>query len=255
MIHSNPKLGTQWAIRRVLESTDQADSVRHLVKFEAPLDAGADAQRDLMERAVEESRVRLGVDQAYAVTVEIDLKRTGDTGMLTDDGAVRDFYSRAAEMAQHTDYVGDVIAYCHSPAHMAAALAADGLAGVAGQYNLVEPWPALYLDAVADRGLAFIGMAPLHRGALATVPGPETDQGQPLWPVRWALADPRVSAVVVTMSTPQHVRQVMRAAGWPAPSISVQKVAASWRDVGYPVSPVISHPSEFTGYLPIGCKA
>ncbi|MPZ65608.1 MAG: hypothetical protein GEU83_08855 [Pseudonocardiaceae bacterium] len=70
---------------------------------------------------------------------EPDLKRTRDTTALADDAAVRDFLAAGSELARQTGCV-ESVAYCHSPRrHLGAAATADGIGGLAVQYNLAEP--------------------------------------------------------------------------------------------------------------------
>jgi hypothetical protein len=166
LVHSNPRLGTQWAIRRVLDSMPDV-AIRHLVKAEAPLDADPATVRACMRRAIDDSCAMLGVRRLHAITVEIDLKRTKNRAALADSLAVGGFFGLAATEALRSGRVDRVIAYCHSPAHLAAAVQAVGVGGVAAQYNVAEPWPALFLDHLEHRGLPFVGVSPLGRGRLA----------------------------------------------------------------------------------------
>ncbi|MPZ81907.1 MAG: hypothetical protein GEV28_16540 [Actinophytocola sp.] len=228
LVHSNPKLGTQWAIRSALDSA-RATRIRHLVKAELPLDANAATVRASVMRAVDQSCDTLGVQRLHAVTVEIDLKRTHDHAMLMDSQAVAAFYTAVAREALRYGRVDRVIAYCHSPAHLTAALQAKGLSGVAAQYNVAEPWPALFLDRIEGRGLPFVGMSPLRRGALVRPSGhDESNSARSLPAVRWAAADPRVATIVTTMSSPTHVSQVISALRDPLPLASVRHLATAW---------------------------
>ncbi|ONI87335.1 hypothetical protein ALI22I_23215 [Saccharothrix sp. ALI-22-I] len=223
LVHSNPKLGTQWAVRRVLDSASTAD-VSHLVKAEVPLGADLATMRSRIMLAIEESCTNLGVDQLRAVTVEIDLKRTQDQALLVNSQAVMEFYANAAEVVRGSGRVSQVIAYCHSPAHLAAASLAEDVHGVAAQYNVAEPWPALFLDDIERRGLQFVGMSPLRRGTLAAHPSGAAD----LTPLRWVVTEPRISSVVITMSSPRHLRQVIKAVRSPLEAPSVHELASAW---------------------------
>lgn len=236
LIHSNPKLRTQWAIRQALAEAAGAE-FQHIVKAEAPLDASPGTVRANVVRAINDSCDTLGVSRLHAVTVEIDLKRTRDQVRLTEPRAVTDFYTTAAEATVESGLVSQAIAYCHSPAHLVAALNARGVHGIAAQYNVAEPWPALFLDSIERLGLKFVGMSPLRRGALAQGTQPASVA------VRWAVADPRVSAIVVTMSSPPHVHHLIEALQKPLSAETVHEVTHAWLEAAS------SHPSPEKKWL------
>lgn len=210
-IHSNPRLGTQWAIREALEG----QPARHLIKAEAPLDTDTKTKCGRLLAAIEASLENLGVDHLSAVVAELDIKRTQRHDLLVDESAVADFYSEAAAIIMESGLAEQTWAYCHSPAHLLTAASCSSISGLAAQYNLAEPWAGLYLDTL-DR--PFLGMAPLRRGELG------------LDGLAWALAHPAVTAVVVTMSTTTHLTEVITSAA-AASSLDparVRRTAQAW---------------------------
>lgn len=223
LVHSNPKLGTQWAIREAM-GLAAGPPVRHLIKAEAPLDAGEETWARRIEDALQVSCSELDVEGVDTLVWELDLKNTRDRTTLGDDTAVRDFFVAGSVLARRTGRVESVVAYSHSPRHLLAAAAADGIDGLAAQYNLAEPWPALYLPRLHQAGLTFLGMSPLRRGILAQ--GRPAEAGQEA--LRWALADPRVAAAVVTLSTTDHVRAALTAASDPLPPGTPRETAWNW---------------------------
>lgn len=233
LIHSNPKLDTQWAIRRALAETDEADHVRHLVKAEAPLDAPPGELVACVDRAIDQTCDTLGVQLVAAVVVEIDLKRTRQMRLLADATAVQDWYAQLVDSVRKAGRADCTIAYCHSPAHLATLASVSGIGGISAQFNLAEPWPALYFEGMSAMNHNFVGMAPLRRGRLVDAIVPGADPSRPFDAVRWAVADPRVSTVVVTMSTVTHVHQIIQAVSEPLPAASVREVARTWFDAGY----------------------
>ncbi|MFF4339319.1 hypothetical protein ACFY00_05165 [Kitasatospora sp. NPDC001540] len=204
LIHSNPNLDTQWAVREVLDSTEPIPGLRHLVKAECPLQGDLEGR---VNTAIEVSAGRLGIRRISAVVLEIDLKRTGRTALLHDRRALGAFFRTGARVAFASGRVDAVYAYCHGPEALAAALREEAIGAVATQYHLSSPWARSYLARVERAGKPFIGMSPLNRGALVDVLAPTPDAR--LRPLAWALDDPRVSAVAVTMSSPEHVREVV----------------------------------------------
>lgn len=206
LIHSNPKLDTQWAVRRVLDSLDNSSDVQHLVKAEAPLGCGDGVLVRNVTAAINTSRERLGVDRLHAVVLEIDVKRTVDPDLHRDADAVRAFYRDGAPVALSTGRVDTVLAYCPLPAHLPPALMCDPITGVATPHNLIERWASGYLGAISAAGKTFFGMSPLRRGTLVDVTAPTLSDR--LAALRWALSDPRVAAVAITMSSIEHLREV-----------------------------------------------
>jgi hypothetical protein len=206
LIHSNPKLFTQWAVREVLQSIDCPSGIRHLVKAEVPLGSPDRVMSTTLLEAIDTSMHRLGVDRLHAVVLEIDMKRAVDWTLHEDPGAVGAFYHDGASIVLSTGLVDRVLAYCTVPPHLAAALECHLVSGVAAQYNLGEPWASDYLGAIDQAGRIFVGMSPLGRGTLVSASARDTNAR--LAPLRWALLDSRVSAVAITMSTVQHFIEV-----------------------------------------------
>jgi aryl-alcohol dehydrogenase-like predicted oxidoreductase len=207
LVHSNPKLDTQWAIRRALRGVDHADKVRHLIKVEAPLGVSEKQLAQNVDAAVGRSMDRLGVSCLHGVVVEIDLKRTDRRDLLDDRRALAEFYAAGAWEACAGKAVTTASAYCHEPSQVRAALTCDGITGIAAQYNLGTPWASRLLTEIAKAGRHFIGMSPLARGALVDHRAPIT--AERLSALRWAVADPRVHAVAVTISSTRHLQELL----------------------------------------------
>lgn len=211
LVHSNPKLLTQWAIREVLDRSEHAAAVRHLIKVEAPVGADYTTLTAEIEAAAEVSRQRLGVERLHALVLEIDVKRSASTS-LVDPLATRSFYLRGVRATRAIGGVDHVLAYCHQSVQLAAALSCPQVAGVAAQYHQAAPWAGRHLSAIGSRGKIFIGMSPLARGALVKYDAVPCDR---LAALRWALANRQVSAVAITMSSVEHFREVAATVGHP----------------------------------------
>lgn len=222
LVHSNPKLGTQWAVRRVLDGLPASCSlVRHLIKAEAPLGACPDLIVAKIVDAVEASRAALGIGWIHAVVLEIDIKRTARSELLDDAAEAGLFYRHGADAALAFGHVDQVYAYCHRPAHVAGALACADIAGVAAQYHRAQPWAGEHLGEITGVGRVFVGMSPLDRGRL--VDPDASTSGSRLAALEWALADPRVSVVAITMSSVVHVAEVIHLLEAPSRSTTVDR--------------------------------
>ncbi|MEV6973433.1 hypothetical protein [Kitasatospora sp. NPDC093806] len=204
LIHSNPNLGTQWAVRVVLDEIGPVSGIRHLVKAECPLQGDLEAR---IHTAIEVSTGQLGTRRIDAIVLEIDLKRTRRTDLLHDRRALDTFFRTGARVAFASGRVDGVYAYCHGPDALTAALRQEAIGAVAGQYHLSSSWMRWHLTDIERAGKVFIGMSPLNRGALVDplAPSPRAR----LRPLAWALDDPRIGAIAVTMSSPQHVNEVI----------------------------------------------
>ncbi|MFI2609689.1 hypothetical protein [Kitasatospora sp. NPDC018619] len=204
LIHSNPNLDTQWAIGEVLEEIGPVDGLRHLVKAECPLHGDLEAR---IRSAIEVSTGRLGISRINALVLEVDLKRTERTDQLHSPRVLGGFYRSGARVAFASGRVDAVYAYCHGPQALTAALRVEAISAVAAQYHLTSPWAYAHLSQIERAGKAFVGMSPLNRGALVDARA-STPRAR-LRPLAWALSDPRVAALAVTMSTPEHVNEVI----------------------------------------------
>ena len=207
-VHSNPKLLTQWAVRRVLDDLSfDREEVRHLVKVEAPLDdAGLLVQN--VRRAVTTSCAQLGIHKINTLVVEIDIKRCRSTQFLSQPAAVAAFFRQAATAASATGQVESVSAYCHRAEHVEGALRCPEVSGIAATYHRRSAWAADLFDQMELGARTFVGMGPLARGALV---GKDRDHRlvARLPALRWALNDSRVTAVAVTMSSVRHAAEVI----------------------------------------------
>ncbi len=208
-VHSNPALGTQWAVRTAWQRAGRP-LLRHAVKVECPLSSGSSV-RSRICRSIEESLGNLDVPCLRVAVIEIDLKGTEDLAMLVDTGRVRAFYEQAAHEVLATGVVSEPFAYCHSIQHMATAMTVEAVAGFAAQFSPAEYWPRTFFPELETRGLPFLGMAPLWRGRLAAVSGLSGPAATA--PIVWALSHPQVTQAVVTMSSIDHWKGVMAAAG------------------------------------------
>lgn len=227
LIHSNPNLGTQWAIRQAITDAGHPAGIGHLVKVEIPLDFDEGGMQARIARAVQASCANLDTNDLHALIIEPDLKRTRCRACLVDYDKIARFYQQAAAIALDMCRSAQVLAFCHSPGYLAASLRAELLSGCAAQYNMVEAWPARYLDRLAVSARSFISMAPLRRGALVN-----HDARNPLERLRclrWVLGHPAVSHATITMSSPQHVTEVLLASQNPLPLSDVHVHAQSWR--------------------------
>ncbi len=129
------------------------------------------------------------------------------------------FYQQAATIALDMCRSAQMLAFCHSPGYLAASFRAELLSGCAAHYSMAEAWPARYLDRLVASARSFVSMAPLRRGAL--INHDAEDPLERLRCLRWVLGHPAVSHATITMSSPQHVTEVLLASQNPLPLTDV----------------------------------
>lgn len=226
-VHSNPSLGTQWAVREAEDAAGCRGLVHHIIKVQIPLDL-SDGETDArVENALTMSLANLGIEVAETAVIEADLKRTADLAQLVDGNRLREVYSRAARRAVALGLARRSMAYCHSAAQLLACMRIEELAGYAAQYNLIEAWPGLFLDHVAAQERDFLAMAPLGRGRLAA--SPHNPGSPPLPALRWVLGHGGVTAAVLTLSSQRHLEEALQAAGEPLPEAVVRRELDLWK--------------------------
>lgn len=226
-VHSNPNLGTQWAVREAEDRAGCRGLVCHFVKVQLRLDL-SDAEMDAsVDDALCASVAKLGIEFADTAVIEADLKRTSDLSTLVNRDRLSEAYSRAARRALTSGLAQSAVAFCHSPAHLLACLQVPEMAGYAAQYNLIEAWPGLFLDHIAAQGRNFYAMAPLHRGRL--ISSSNQAPGPPLYPLRWALGHSGVSAAVLTVSSLPHLDEAAQASQMPVPEAVVRSELEKWK--------------------------
>jgi len=226
-VHSNPSLGTQWAVREAADQAGCPGAVRHVVKVQVPLHLTPSEIDAQVDRTLTVSARSLGVSAVETAVIEADVKRTTPPGLLADGGRIQAAYARAARRATANGLAQRAAAFCHSPAHLAACQPLEELSGYAAQYNLIEAWPGLFLDEIAARRREFLVMAPLARGRLAGLP--REAGGPPLPALRWVLGHPGVSSAVLTMSTLAHLYEAIEAAQEPLAEAIVRSQLGLWR--------------------------
>lgn len=226
-VHSNPNLGTQWAVRKAEDRSGCRGLVRHFVKIQLRLDL-TDAEMDAsVDNALSTSVDNLGIECTEAAIIEADLKRTRDLSTLVNKDRLSEAFSHAARRALASGLARSAVAFCHSPAHLLACLRISEVAGYAAQYNLIEAWPGLFLDHIAAQGRDFYAMAPLGRGRLVGQAHPTA--GPPLYPLRWALGHSGVSAAILTVSSLPHLEDAVRASQMPVPEAMVRAELEQWK--------------------------
>jgi aryl-alcohol dehydrogenase-like predicted oxidoreductase len=258
IIHSNPNLGTQWAIREVLDRYLRK-SVYHLVKIELPLVMDLQSIATLYHDRLQYSRDQLGCKSVHGIVYEIDRKRTPpdlleDKDALQDNYAmIRTFFDRSRQEGQ----VFDIFCMTKNRLEMVEAMQSRCFDGYAGYFTLFDTWPAEFFDDIATRRQAFIGVKPLKHGILTSggfkheLPDGYAEQlyagmgcfmprlkewfnaANPIGPyqsvqelaIAFSLAHPVVKTVIVGTTNHDHLDQLMTTEPMPLDQFSAVKTA------------------------------
>lgn len=248
MIHSNPKLRTQWAVREVLDElhTDLRAEVRHLVKVEVAPDADDRAAEKVVQDAIETSYQQLGVNRLWGVAFELNLKRCSDLNVLGHERRIKAAFVRGAQLIERylgTDAVK--IGFAHSSRHLRWAMDCGCYRGFAANFNLLEAWPAFYLPELQKQGALFFAVGPLQRGLLTeTVAAADRSSAakdllllcREHFPstrlehiaLSWAVAHPAVTAAIVTTAHERHLLDTIHALGLQCHQARFDALASAW---------------------------
>jgi len=252
LVHSNSNLGTQWAIKRVLEAVANSHlNIRHLIKIETPVGENLDLNRFFSEK-VREALRNLGTGFILGIIHEIDVKRTSDKSQLSDPKSLTTLFRQTRDVFEHLKDMGSVgllIGMAHNPLHMRFAIDSNVYDGLASYYNLFDNWATYFFEELHYKEKAFIGIRPLKHGLLTErcLGSPDSSYereyevlyrlrqrgigNEPLhhFAVRFALAHPVVKSIIVGMSCPEHVDELIDAARNPLPFDTFQEVIFEYR--------------------------
>ncbi len=257
-IHSNPKLKTQWATKKVLDKKSPFYKIHHAIKIETPLGEERTKIKNIFTRRLNSSMKNLGVKFISTIIYEIDVKRTHNRNLLHNVKNIKSnftFIREIFEKARRDNKTGLLFCMTHSPLEMRLAINAECFDGLASYFNLIDIWPSYFFDEIYNKSKNFIGIRPLRHGILTDAflksevykENPficflNKLQKEGIWTgalqsfaIRFVLAHPVVKSTIVGMSTSEHVDELIAAA---SRSISVEdfrkivdKISGHFKDV------------------------
>jgi aryl-alcohol dehydrogenase-like predicted oxidoreductase len=270
-IHSSSEYGTRWALTDVLRDHPRRHELHHVIKVESPdYDDSAfdrakfrkkveDALRELhTERVAVVQHLQRGptVDKVSVYDGSGDPRRIA--ALATIGPEVQDIF----EELKGEGKVGWLATFPHTPGYAKAAIESGHFHGMVAFFNLLETEMYPFFDAMRERGMGYFSMRPFLQGLITDkraedVGLPEGDSRRnPEWEpyygrfahlqeeiggevgswselaVKFALADPLMPSVILSMNTPEQVEGVLAAADGNYPDAAfVRRVASLNGDV------------------------
>jgi len=232
-IHSNPNLGTQWAIRTV--TTPQTG---HLIKVEFPLTSDYSTLRRYFLEKFDKSKRELGVFHIEGVIYERDKKRSPAPTNLQ---LMASNYSMLKKVFDEIKSVGEtesLACLVDSPEEMRLAIDSGHFDSFASYFNLFDFWPSQFFDELKSMSKNFFGVRPLRHGLLVNNPVIENKYAENMarqmkpqflsylhtikgerslqdLAIRFALAHPTVKTLIVGASDKEHLDELIHSSEQP----------------------------------------
>ena len=248
-IHSSYEYGTRWALTDILRDHPKRHELHHVIKVTVPdfSDAGFDAAkfRGQVEDALRDLHAeRIAVVQHLqrGVSNDIIYGEEGDGPRIAAMPQVNQALLEVFQQLRQEGKVGWLATFPYTPGFAAAAIGTGAFHGMVAYFNLLETEMVPLLDTMRERGIGYFTMRPFMQGLISDKragdvrlpPGDsarrraweayypryarlqeELDAEVGSWSelaIRFALADPVMCSVILSMNTPEQVAQVLAAA-------------------------------------------
>jgi aryl-alcohol dehydrogenase-like predicted oxidoreductase len=264
-IHSSTEYRTRWALTDVLRDHPKRHELHHIIKVETPdyLDSAFDPAtfRKKVEDALRELHAeRIAVVQHLQRGPNVEEASvhdgSGDPRRIAALATIGPEVEDTFEELKREGKIGWLATFPHTPGYAKAAIESGHFHGVVAYFNLLETEMYPLLDAMRERGMGYFGMKPFLEGLItderaSEVALPEGDpRRNPEWEpyygrfarlqeelgaevgswtelaVKFALADPLMPSVILSMDTPGQVEGALAAADGNYPDAAfVRRVA------------------------------
>jgi aryl-alcohol dehydrogenase-like predicted oxidoreductase len=263
-IHSSYEYGTRWALGDVLQGHPRRHELHHVIKVTVPdfTDSGFDAAkfRGQVEDALRDLHAeRIAVVQHLqrGVANDVIYGEAGDAPRIAAMPEVNAALLETFAQLKREGKVGWLATFPYTPGFAEAAIESGAFHGMVAFFNLIETEMVPLLDAMRERGMGYFTMRPFLQGLLTDkragdVHLPPGDAGrrrawEAYYPrfarlqeelgaevrswsdlaIKFALADPLMCSVILSMNTPEQVAGVLAAADGDYPDAAlVRRVAA-----------------------------
>jgi len=252
-IHSNSNLKTQWAVRDVLEKIDSNKEIFSIIKIETPLNDNFSDLYEFFKNKIEISLNNLNIDKIFAISYEMDTKKTNQKDRLKNPNWITNNYinvKKAFEELKLQGKVQNLICMAHNGLEMGLAINTNLFDGYSAYFNLIDLWPISFLDEIMKQSKSFIGIRPLKMGIITEntfynssenydvkvksyltnikniINGKQTLQS---FSIRFCLAHPVVKSLIVGMSKKSHVKELINACENPLKLNDFKKISQKLR--------------------------
>lgn len=260
-VHSSYEYGTRWSVGKVLAGHPRRHEIHHVIKVPVPdFDDGGRFDAAKFRLRVEEALADLHTDRIAVIQHLQRAAPNSDELRVPAVEAVDEPLAETFETLREEGKVGYLTSFPYTPAFAAAALATGTFSGLVAYYNVIEMEMARFFPALQRGGGGFLCIRPLlaglltdQRGNRASLPdgdrmrAPGWDRAyerlallrQELAPaaltrfaIRFALAHPVVTSLIVGLNTVAQVDQVLDAAAEPLDRNSFEQALAIFRQQG-----------------------
>lgn len=237
-LHSSYEYGTRWAMGRVLKEHPRRSEVKHIIKVPVPDFRDAEFSAAKFRERVEEALRELHADQIHVVQWLLRADPNDDARRLPRIAACLGPALEVFSELRAEGKVGYLAPFPYTPGFAQAILDTGLMEGLVAYYNVLEMEMYPLLDTLEEQGYGFICIRPFLEGLLTDerVDPDRTPDGDrardPAWAPRYALlakaraavgedhgswtrfalqfalADPRVTSLVVGLNTEAQVDRV-----------------------------------------------
>jgi aryl-alcohol dehydrogenase-like predicted oxidoreductase len=252
-IHSNPNLGTQWAVREAL--TSQREPPRHLIKIELPLTSDYDLLKRYFLERFNKSKRELGVSHIEGVVYERDKKKSPNPIDTQTTLVNYSMVNRIFDELKHAGETDHLACLVDSPQEMRLAIDSENFDSFASYFNLFDLWPTQFFDEMKFISKGFIGVRPLRHGLLVDNPVVKDRYTENMarqmntrflsylskikgsgslqsLAIRFALAHPIVKTTILCTSDKNHLDELIKSSEQPMRENEFQEVLSElWRRI------------------------
>lgn len=267
-IHSSYEYGTRWAVGEVLKNHPKRHDLYHIIKVPVPdFDDGGQFDKGKFRLRVEEALRDLHTERIDVLQHLQRARPNSDEERIPNIPAVHEPMMEIFEKLKEEGKVGYLTTFPYTPGFAAEALETGDFSGMVAYYNPIEIEMAQFFPQMEEKGQGFFCIRPFMAGLLtdkridreqlpaddrmhderwdaaytrlALVKQQMGDAVGDSWTdfaIKFALAHPIVTSLIVGLNTPEQVDGVLEAAdgNYPDPQV-VQKAWAIYAAQG-PVS-------------------
>ena len=260
-LHSSYEYGTRWSMAPVLANHPRRHDIHHVIKVPVPdFDDGGHFDPAKFRLRVEEALAELHADRIAVIQHLQRAEPNTDESRLPDIEAIDESLRETFETLRAEGKVGYLASFPYTPAFAESALATGAFSGLVAYYNVIEMEMARFFPSLERSGGGFLCIRPFLAGLLTDrradrLALPDEDRmrerswdgaydrlavvrermgPEPMtrFAIRFALAHPIVSSLIVGLNTVEQVDEVIDAAAEPAERAVFDQALAIFDELG-----------------------
>ena len=260
-LHSSYEYGTRWSMAPVLANHPRRHDIHHVIKVPVPdFDDGGRFDAAKFRLRVEEALTELHADRIAVIQHLQRAKPNTDERRLPDIEAIDEPLRETFETLRAEGKVGYLASFPYTVGFAESALATGTFSGLVAYYNAIEMEMARFFPALEHSGGGFLCIRPFLAGLLTdrradrhALPADDrmrertwdgaydrldvlrermAPESMTRFAVRFALAHPIVSSLIVGLNTVAQVDEVIDAASEPADRALFDAALAIFEELG-----------------------